>query len=717
MAYRKLPVAAGSTISVPQLNGGLNEYDTPERLTDSQLTECVNMWWQDGALRTRPGLVTQKENVGHYNNRARVNERELLLSRTVEESGKLKFYAALLAAEDGLTELGDGKNYYGKKPAKGYSATALGIRAENTAAANWYFLLSGGDVIQEDFDREEDGKTVEGQGWTAVQPYIPTVMINGIGEEYVADTAPSAYEDYNMLTRAFACTYTTDGESVNWKLPQETLGISEDGTTVAKFELTVSDGDTVRTVEAVAEWNDGTVTSPSVTLTPREAGFTDGEYLSVVLTFYINRTKGIVTTRMVGTGSNGTGMPIGTGLPFITDNNLKITAWRNKKYDEQRLTICRMTRGIWFGGDRSGTEGGTRFFVCGNPDEPNLVHWSGIEHPLYFPENNRVRVGESDRKVVAFGKQGDLLVMFKSREMYAIQYVAGDESDTDFAVSGGVSITTYAAKFPITPIQSGVGCDCPNTIQLINNRLVWMNSDGNVYMLTSVNQYSERNVRMISRNIAKSMNRLGKTVRKRAQAVEYGGYYLLLVGKKVFLLDTQTGAFNSFNYYSDENSARKVLPWFGWSLPTDYAYTGIVSDGTNLWLTGTVEDNEVNERVFRMEGNTDDGRNIPCRFATRWWDFGRPDAKKTVDEMYTNLGCEPGGRVWLTYLTENGEYRDPYPIKDMRTDEERARRYLRRARVTPNVRMVQIFGVRFECDRAMEVDGLYLKIRQQGVVR
>lgn len=716
MAYRKLPVAAGATVSVPQLSGGLNEYDTPERLNDGQLTECSNMWWKDGALKTRPGLMTERDDARHFNQRTRINERELLLSRMRDRSKDVEFYASLLTAEGGLTDLGGAaKNYYGTLPAEGYRSTALGIRAENTADTDWYFLLSGGDVIKENPEREV---TTDGQGWVPAQPYIPTVMINGKGEEYVADTAPTAYEDYNMLTRAFACTYTTDGASKKWKLPQEALGVSEDGTTVAKFELTVADADTdeVRTVEATALWNDGTITTPSVSLTPSEAGVSAAKYVSVVLTFYVNRAKGIVTTQLIGTGTNGTGLPL-DALPALTDNNLKITAWRNKKYDKQRLTICRMTRGIWFGGDRSGTEGGTRFFVCGNPDEPNLVHWSGIEHPLYFPENNRVRVGESDRKVVAFGKQGDLLVLFKSREMYALQYVAGEESDTDFAINGGVSVTTYSAKFPVTPIQAGVGCDCPNSIQLVNNRLVWMNSDGRVFMLTATNQYSERNVRMISRNIGKSLTAIDQSVLKGAQAAEFSGYYLLLVGKKVFLLDTQTSAFSGFNYYSDENSARKALAWFQWTLPTDYTYTGIVSDGSTLRLTATIEDGAPYERVFRLEGDTDDGRNIPCRFATRWWDLGRPDAKKTVDELYTNLGCLPGGRVWLTYLTEQGVYKDPYPLRDLRTDEERAKRYLRKARTTPNLRMVQTFGIRFSCDRAMEVDGIHLKVRQQGVVR
>jgi len=731
MGYRKLPVSAPFTVTVPQLSGGLNQYDAPGRLTDSQLTDVENMWWHNGALVTRPGLVIKKADASHYNVRQRINERELLLSRvrTTTTGKAIAFYAALLSARDGLTELGSAApDYWGQVPADGYEATALGFRAEKNAKTRWYFLMSGGDVIKEPDDLTD---TTDGKAWVAAEPYAPTVMINGAGEEFEGDAEPSAYEDYNMLTREFVCTFTTDGVSKTWKLPQDDLGtsatIAKAGATMLRVEVTLGDGTATVVKDCEITYAGSRVAITEISLDASQVGL-ESSYSSVTLLVKFDSRRGIVTTTVNAT--NDTGKPATTALPAFTDNNLKITAWRNEKYESQRLEICRMTRGIPFGGDRSGIEGGTRYFVTGNPDEPNLVRWSGIEHPLYFPEHNYVRIGDESQAVTAFGKQGDLLVVYKEREMYALQYVAGTEADTDFAVSGGVAITTYGAKFPVTPISPAVGCTCPDTVQLVNNRLVWMNDDGQVYMLTATNQFSERNVRMISRNIRSRLTAHGVETMRRAQAVEYEGYYMLLVGKNVYLLDTQTSAFHSFNYYSDEDSARKALPWFAWTLPAlaeesgKYTYSGIVSDGSNLRLSATIEDNAPTEPIFRLEGSTDvlqegtdSGKHIPCHFATKWWDFGRPDRKKSIEEIYTNVGCLPGGRVRLTYLTENGPHEDPYPLKDYRDDAARAGRYLRSAHVTPNVRMVQVFGVRFDCDRAMEVDGLHIKVRQQGVVR
>ena len=722
MGYRKRYTYAPHPVTVPQLSGGLNVYDTPSRLAENQLTECDNLWLHDGALRTRPGLKTTDTGLGHFNCRQTVNEREQLLCRLQSRGDGQTFYAAHLSTEEGLQYLGaTGRTYYAVAPKNGHDATALGFRAEKNADTGWYFLLSGGDVIKENPNKKEE---TAGMAWVDAQPYVPTVFINGKGEELVADVGATAYEDYNMLTRKFSCTYTTDGTSQNWKLPQTKLGTSSatddvNNASVLEVELTVFGNGKLSTYTTEVKYTEtGIISVGRIALTTDEAGVDADQYTAVELQISVNRTKGIVRTQLFGAPNGATGtVPINQGLPFITDNNLKITAWRNKKYEDQRLEICRMTRHVWFGGDRSGIEGGSHLFVCGNPDKPNLLRWGGVEHPLYFPERNYCYIGDANQAITGFGKQGDLLMLFKEREIYALQYVAGTEEDTEFALAGGVSITTYSAKFTVTPISPAIGCNCPDTIRMVNNRLVWLNSDGQVFTLTSVNQYSERNVRMISRNIRPLITEQGEKRLQTAQAAEYRGYYLLLTGKKVFLLDTQTSAFNSFNYYSDEESARKALPWFVWTLPNQYAYTGVVSDGNTVRLTGTEENDVRDERAFMLDGDNDDGTPIDCRFATKWWSFSRPDAKISVEKLIVSLGCDRDGLVWLTYLTDQGEMRDPYALRDDRSEQERESRYLRRVRTTPHVRMVQGFGLRMECAGTLEVGELYLKTRQQGVVR
>ncbi|MBQ2265899.1 MAG: hypothetical protein II342_00715, partial [Clostridia bacterium] len=44
------------SLRIPDLMGGLNLRDSVNMINDNQLTECFNMWWADGALKTRPAV-------------------------------------------------------------------------------------------------------------------------------------------------------------------------------------------------------------------------------------------------------------------------------------------------------------------------------------------------------------------------------------------------------------------------------------------------------------------------------------------------------------------------------------------------------------------------------------------------------------------------------------------------------------------------------------
>lgn len=720
MRYRRMPVSGLARVTVPQLNGGVNVYDVPNRVGDNQLTECDNLWWHGGALRTRPGLAVddmQWREIDAYTIRQRVGDEDLLLAQFKQTEENACFYASHLSLVGGHQHLGFWGEGYTLKEACD-NPTALGVRAKKNADTNWYYLLSNGEILKEAYGAEATG------GWTAAEPYIPTVLINGVGEDCEADAEPTKNEDYNMLTRAFQCHYTTDGLSTTWKLPMGNLSTnlpgvqreSEAGGTVAKVELDVYGENGLRTVEVSLVCDEyGHVPEKRIPLSAAEAGVT-GYGDEVELRVRVDAAKGVLYTQLWETVASGAGAQvtqIPSGLPFLVANNLRITAWRSREYETNRLTICKMTRGEWFGGDVSGIAGGTRFFVCGNPDEPDLLCWSGIEHPLYFPEHNRVRVGDDHQAITAMGKQGSLLVLYKEREMYAMQYSSGTESDYAFAQSGGVAVTSYMAQFLLIPINAGVGCDCPDTVRLVNNRLVWACSDGGVYMLTATNPYSERNVRMISRNVRRLLTDCGKEALQNAQAGEYEGYYLLLVENRMFLMNTQTSAFTSFNYYDDENTAAKAIPWFVWTLPGHLTYTGMVSGQNTVMLS--VTDSERGEGTIAMlKGDTDDGAPIPCRMATKLWDFGIADHKKSVEHIYMGLGCADMSRVQVSYITDRGRIFDPYRMKNSVVGQEG---YLLRRHLTPNVRMVQAFGLCLDSPTGLELDEIEIKVRQQGVVR
>ena len=63
MRIPKMQASPQYRVTIPKLDGGVNLKDAPHLVEDNQLTNVCNMWWQDQALRTRPGLMTDAEKI------------------------------------------------------------------------------------------------------------------------------------------------------------------------------------------------------------------------------------------------------------------------------------------------------------------------------------------------------------------------------------------------------------------------------------------------------------------------------------------------------------------------------------------------------------------------------------------------------------------------------------------------------------------------------
>ena len=52
------------TKEIHDFSGGLNTKMPPSRLDDGCLVDCMNVYWRDGALGTRPALQFENADVG-----------------------------------------------------------------------------------------------------------------------------------------------------------------------------------------------------------------------------------------------------------------------------------------------------------------------------------------------------------------------------------------------------------------------------------------------------------------------------------------------------------------------------------------------------------------------------------------------------------------------------------------------------------------------------
>lgn len=728
MQYPTMKGGAQYRVEIPQLCGGVNLSDLPTQVEDNQLTDVHNMWWHQGVLRTRPGLTVKQQGileVGALGQVARfvrshsISEQELLLSATrTSPDGKTgSFYGYILDPRNGITNLGSRHDV--TLDPNGYWSN-FSVRADKNAGTDYYFFLSDGKVLKQGEDTEGgNGKTL-----VDAEPYVPHVTVERRNEDGSVNNVK--FEGYNMLTPQFKCSFSTDGKRMSFYLPAENLDYYD-----VTVEVTVAHGHDMRKLTF-------TIPAPESDVVPIGYGNSIDDVVDVMFshdgectisnlcaTAELNYDTGQLSVYGLATGTYEDGTTNSTYiLKFkeVTSNNIVVTASKTQK--GQRETICRMTQATWFGGARSGLDSGARLFVAGNPEKSNLVHWSDINNPLYFPENNHFYVGGADQSVTGFGKQGELLVIFKERELYCSQYVAGNAITADDLISGAVTdIAAMTAQFPLTPLHPTIGCDCPGTIRLVNNRLVWATSDAHVYMLTSVNQYSERNVRDITALIRRDLEKHTADELKAATATEYKGHYMLMLPDgTAYLLDVGNSAFQSYAYYASESKANRALPWTIWKLDVGGdEWVTIVGDNERLCLLkqppwapmyGGQE-----WTLYDLDGDTDVGEPIPCRFTTKLFDFGRSDRLKAVREMTVRVGAVPESCVHLSYLVDDSTLEDVYRIEPTEGGELYDAGYIRSYRITPNVNRARLFGMRFDSDGAMAVEGIGLNYSMQGVIR
>ena len=481
----------------------------------------------------------------------------------------------------------------------------------------------------------------------AVVPYIPVVVINRD-----PTTGGDANENYNRLGAGFTTWFDGDNTATAFTLPQTGL--------------------------------DATAVTAEV----------DGVAKTETTHFTVDRTTGIVTFTY--------------GTPTTGTNNVKITAYKTSSAYEATIKGCEYA--IAYGGELSGTFGGTRMFF--GDYSSNYVYWSGLNDPTYFPEQNFNLIGSIDDGLRGFGKQYDLLIIFKPNETYSMGY----------------SFNGTTASFPTKQLSSSIGCDCPYTIQLINNRLTWLTSYSGVCTLVSTELENERNIQIISQNINGTVFRSGilsETVAnlRLATSTDRYGHYWLCVGTKAWLWNYDIAPYVATgNPYED---GRKLSWWYFesinancWSSNGDILYYG---DRT----TGKV--------VFFQSDFDDFGNAITARWKTALNDFEVPDRQKTAYELWVTTRVTTYSVIDIYYYTDLTGESDPiidaipaeagsfsWDTFTWDTGTWDVINYLKTFKRKPKLNDIQVFSVEFRNDDAgkdLAISDLVVRYKLDGRVK
>lgn len=626
----KLPFfKAGKTVkvNVAAFDGGMNMTDAPWLMQDNQLADCRNMWFQNGLLRTRAGFWTSSRWKG--------KETPGAPTWYVFDSDGWLVGLSLLETGTGAT-----LTVTGRAPSGGEAAELLAVSVPlgTTFACVPSVGTVGNDTL---LLYVSDGRiwALQPSLWTATEVtsriYVPTVTVNGRPMEGRGHTH-SEYTEYqkrNRLTDRVRCCYTPDGVGMYYDLPYRNI-----------------QGDVRVCMSGLA----GSVWEYLVPAGQNSSEIAEGRYV------VLERQNGLFYFQ----DKNGDN----TVLPEYGSPN-SVVAECHVPWEEP--SIFAMTFGVWYGGDKS-TTGGHRLFLSGNPQTPHTVVWSVADNPFYFPENACTTVGLSDDPITAFGKQDGHLVIFKERELYAAEYVRGGRDTTD----------TDEAVLPIYALHSEVGCDCPDSVALMDGRLTWTCRDGNVYQLKNLSSTGGRAVIAVGKPIYTVLRERWGVVSARV----WEGNYYLLYGQELWVL-TDAEKATWYRFVWPENGTQPRGLFLGPSLQI------LGKAGHTIFWFSLYGTQDVNPIL--------DYQTIPVigMMQTKGYDFEHPTAYKHVSQ----LAIQTRSTVAPLYKTENRVYADGAHRADGGG----------MVMCTPNIRRCRLWSLQLEGEQ-LAVGGITAVARTEG---
>lgn len=321
--------------------------------------------------------------------------------------------------------------------------------------------------------------------------------------------------------------------------------------------------------------------------------------------FTVDRTAGTVTF---------------TTAPAAGTNNVVITAYKTFSGNREQILNC--TRAY---------EAYGRMFFYGNKDSKNSYWVMGISDSndcSYFPTKYRYNLTKTDKELTVFVNHFGLLI--------------GLTEDLTFKIEE--STFDNQASFPVKYLNTSIGCDMPNTMQLINNNPVWCNSYGGVYLLQSTLIEGEKDIKPLSSNINGTPERPGllqesKSDLYNASSVDFGNKYYLCVKDKCYVWDYQ----QSFSIKEP-----KTLTW--------YYYTNInagcfiVRD--NILMYGD-RDNGLIAKFVNVPN--DFGQPILGLWRSKLMDFGYTDYMKIISDIWLTTRANSSSSIAINYYNDQGQ--------------------------------------------------------------
>ena len=194
-----------------------------------------------------------------------------------------------------------------------------------------------------------------------------------------------------------------------------------------------------------------------------------------------------------------------------------------------------------------------------------------------------------------------------------------------------------------------MGCDIPDTIAYVDNRITWGSTQWGICNLCSTLITDERNVQVISRNInggKANEGLLDEANLEKAIAVNFEGKYMLTINGNCYAWDY---AYSPYQSSSTSRSwspdvAAKALSWFKWDnikLSCWKILNRICYYGSDANL------------CYFDDSYSDFGKAISSYYQTPMMYFGAYDYLKTVKKAFFFVRGDTPVHTTITYITDD----------------------------------------------------------------
>lgn len=569
MKYPLLSYPTENKLVLNDFSGGINKSVPAKFINANEQSDLKNMWFYEGELKPRPCINLKSEFSGYKKSNVILNKKQFFYKL---ELGALGADIYSFFIDENGTETQNETLHLEPKESD-YAFTFVTAYHCFAFLYNETVYLAVAFRDKENFFAHGEFYELKNNAFLKVEEekiYAPLIMINGKGNKYGTLPAPdntvfakaSSFEGINLLTNRVRVQYTTDGVSSMFALTKSYM---------MDKEVTVRFCGSIKSSSAQ---------STEITISPgQRVNFPIGTNIKC----YIREKYGSLVFE------DKDGKEVAPDVSSIA-GNLEIEFYLEENPNKQ--SIFEMEENCCFGGS-GGSGKGNRLFLYKNKNNANLIRWSDINNPFYFPENNYANI--SNDKILTVKKQNDMLLIFSEKSIHYATYIGGEYSANDLLSGSVTDVTAVSAIFPITQLSGDMGIFSPNAATVINGKTYFLSNTKKVCRIDSSNS-----VTVLSEKIQPLIN---NTSADESVLLPFKNYLLTILGKNIF-------CFN-INYFS----------WYYWEAPV--IIYNAVKNSENPYLMAQ-------NGIYGFFGK----ENFESYFKTAEFDFNAPEKLKKISGIY-----------------------------------------------------------------------------------